>query len=163
MNALIAGFGNIFLSDDGFGPAVIRRLDPSGFPSGVRLHDFGTGGMHLALEMLGPYELVVIVDAIGREAPAGTVFLIEPEVDEIENPQPADAHAMDAAAVLALYERLRRQSGLSSRPSIVIAGCVPQTIEEGMELSEAALGAIPACMQLIERVVREFYAKEMVL
>ncbi|HZZ65614.1 MAG TPA: hydrogenase maturation protease [Candidatus Baltobacteraceae bacterium] len=162
MNALIAGFGNIFLSDDGFGPAVIRRLDPSGFPPGVQIRDFGTGGMHLALEMLGAYDLVVIVDAIGRRAPPGTVFLIEPETGEMDSSQPADAHAMDAPAVLALYERLRRQSGLSTRPAIVIAGCVPQQLEEGMELTEPALGAVPACIELIERVVREFYAREVV-
>lgn len=162
MNALVAGFGNIFLSDDGFGPAVIRRLDPSGFPPGVRIRDFGTGGMHLALEMLGPYDLVVIVDALGGQAEPGTVFALEPDAAVLETSQPADGHAMDASAVLALYERLRAQSGSSTRPSIVIAGCIPDNLEEGMELSEAALRAMPACIELIERMVREFYAKEVV-
>lgn len=156
MKILIAGFGNIFLSDDGFGPAVIRAIDPAGFPDNVRVRDFGTGGMHLALEMLEGYETVIVVDAVGRDDAAGTVFAIEvsedPSIPHRDTVTASDPHAMGVGSVLALYDRLRAQSGIERAPRIVVAGCVPQTIEEGMELSEPVRAAIPACIDLIRKL-----------
>lgn len=156
MKTLVAGFGNIFLSDDGFGPAVIRALDPAMFPSGVRVRDFGTGGMHLALEMLEGYDTVIVVDAVGRREAPGTVFAIEvganaamPHDDANEA---SDPHAMDVGSVLTLYERVRAQSGVEHAPRVIVAGCVPQTLEEGMELSEPVRAAIPACIDLIRKL-----------
>jgi hydrogenase maturation protease len=168
MKTLIAGFDNIFLSDDGFGPAVIRALDASAFPEGVRVRDFGTGGMHLALEMLDGYERIVIVDAIGREDPAGTIFAIDvsehchPEHSNDCHPEHVegrpseveaiDGHAMNAEAVLALYRQLHLQSGSEEEPQIIVVGCVPQSIEQGMELSAPVAAAIPACIDVIRRL-----------
>jgi hydrogenase maturation protease len=157
MKTLVAGFGNIFLSDDGFGPAVIRALDPNGFPPDVRIRDFGIGGMHLALEMLEGYDLVVIVDAVSRDDAAGTVFAIEvdpsmPRGASIPQHDTGDPHAMDVSSVLSLYERVRAQSGVERTPHIIVAGCVPLTLEEGMELSMPVRAAIPVCAQLIQRL-----------
>ena len=61
---LVAGIGNIFLSDDGFGPAVVRRLLHEGLPSVARAVDYGIRGMHLAYDLLEPWDLVVLVDAL---------------------------------------------------------------------------------------------------
>lgn len=153
MKTLVAGFGNIFLSDDGFGPAVIRALDPAAFPSGVRVRDFGTGGMHLALEMLEEYDTVVIVDAVGRAEAAGTVFAIEVAPNAwMPSPHTSDPHAMDVGSVLTLYEQVRAQSGAEHAPRIIVAGCVPQRLDEGMELSEPVRAAIPACIELIQKL-----------
>ena len=155
MKTLIAGFGNALLSDDGFGSAVARELAKHELGPGIRVLDFGTGGMHLALEMLNGYDLVVIVDAVAlRDAP-GTVFAIE--VDPERNrcgDRPADPHAMDVDNVLRLYARLCEQSNLQRCARIVVAGCVPQLISEGIELSEPVRAAVPACVELVFKLTQ---------
>ncbi len=155
MTTLVAGFGNIFFSDDGFGPAVIRALKPDEFPSGVRVRDFGTGGMYLALELLSGYHLAIIVDAIARDDPPGTVFAIEPQ-EALANLTPsADPHAMDVRSVLTLYEQMCAHSPDVTRPKVLIAGCVPQTLDPGMDLSEPVRAAVPTCTDLISRLAHE--------
>lgn len=155
MKTLIAGFGNVFFSDDGFGPAVVRSLEDAAFPPGVVVRDFGTGGMHLALEMCGGYHAVVIVDAVSRPDPPGTVYAIE--ADDCVGPSVPDAHAMDVGAVLALFDSMARQLACK-RPRIVVAGCVPETTQEGMELSAAVRAAIPQCRRLLLTLTNDFYA-----
>jgi hydrogenase maturation protease len=148
MKTLIAGIGNVFFSDDGFGPAVVRLLDQDSLPPGVRVGDFGIAGMHLALEMLEPYELIILVDAIAGNDEPGTVFVVEPNTQD-RGAVPADAHAMDVRAVLALYARLRQDMEPTHAPKILIVGCVPECIGEGMELSQAVRMALPRCAELV--------------
>ena len=63
---LVAGIGNVLLGDDGFGVEVARRLRLHPLPEGVRVEDFGVRALHLAYELLEPYEAVVLVDAMAR-------------------------------------------------------------------------------------------------
>jgi hydrogenase maturation protease len=151
MKTLIAGIGNVFFSDDGFGPAVIRLLGARPFGHNVRVRDFGIAGMHLALEMLEPYDLIILVDAIARDERPGTAFVLEPETEQGGMPA-ADAHAMDVRAVLALYQRLRQDMEPTHAPKILIVGCVPECIDEGMELSQAVRMALPRCAQLVREL-----------
>lgn len=156
MTALVAGFGNIFLSDDGLGSAVVRMLADVDLGRDVRVRDFGTGGMYLALEMLTGYDLVVIVDAIARADAAGTVFAMDCSDECRIGGAPApDAHAMDVGSVLALYARLREQSGVKNAPRVVVVGCVPQSVDEGMELSEPIRAALPACVDLVRKLTQQ--------
>ncbi len=151
MKALVAGFGNVFFSDDGFGPQAVGLYRARWAEEGVRARDFGISGMHLALEMLEPYEVVVVVDAIARDEPPGTLFVVEPESSQA--PAAPDAHAMDVRGVLALYERLKNEMEPSRNPKIVLVGCVPETTAEGMTLSPAVAHALPAAAELIRDVV----------
>jgi len=73
MKALIAGVGNIFLTDDGFGPAVLEQLAGRTWPAGVTATDFGIRGVHLAYELLDGYDVLIVVDAAPRGSAAGTV------------------------------------------------------------------------------------------
>jgi hydrogenase maturation protease len=115
--------------------------------------------MQLALDMMGEYDLIVIVDAVWRDAPAGTVFAIWCDEEEVRGGGTPDAHAMTIDAVLALYKRLREQSGgMEPEPKIVVVGCVPQTLDDGMELSEPVRAAIPACAELVRRVTEQYLA-----
>jgi len=77
---LVAGIGNIFLSDDGFGVEVAQRLLTRPVPDGVRVEDFGIRGVHLAYELLDGYETLVLVDAVPMGEAPGTVALLEPEI-----------------------------------------------------------------------------------
>src|ERR1700744_2932570 len=81
---LIAGIGNIFLGDDGFGVEVAHRLGGECLPQGVRVVDFGTRGLHLAFELLDhPDHTTILVDAAPRGGDAGTVYLIEPDLAQL--------------------------------------------------------------------------------
>jgi hydrogenase maturation protease len=135
---LVAGIGNIFLSDDGFGVEVARRLGEAAMPANTIVADFGIRGIHLAYEILdGAYDEVVIVDAYAHGAPPGTIVVFEPDADAAAGDTVADAHALDPASVLRFVRRLG-----GSVPRIVVVGCEPETIEEGIGLSEAVSAAV---------------------
>ena len=153
MKTLVAGFGNALLSDDGLGSAVARLLTKTELAPGTRVLDFGTGGMHLALEMLNSYDLVIIVDAVALPGEPGDVFAVEIDPERnICGERPADPHAMDVDNVLGLYARLCAQGGLERCARIVVVGCVPLDLNEGVELSEPVLAALPACVELVRKL-----------
>ncbi|GAA2775096.1 hydrogenase maturation protease [Nonomuraea dietziae] len=80
---LVAGVGNVFLGDDGFGVEVAGRLlSEAGLPDGVVVADFGIRGIHLAYELLAGYDEVILVDAVPMDEPPGTLAVLEPSLDE---------------------------------------------------------------------------------
>jgi hydrogenase maturation protease len=144
---LIAGIGNIFLGDDGFGVEVIRRLSHQ-FPKGVRVADFGIRGYDLAYALLDGHDFTILVDAVGRGGAPGTLFVIEPE---IHGNSAMDAHAMNPESVL----QLARGMG-PVRGRILLVGCEPATLggDEGhMGLSDTVLAAVEEAAQLIVHLV----------
>ncbi len=46
---MIAGIGNMFMKDDGFGSAVVKRIMDKKFPDGVEVKDFGMSGLKLRM------------------------------------------------------------------------------------------------------------------
>jgi len=147
---LIAGIGNIFLGDDGFGVEVIRRLAGRRFPppeykDAVRVADFGIRGYDLAYALLDGHDFTILVDAVGRGGTPGTLFVIEPHVT---GSSAMDAHAMNPESVL----QLARAMG-PIRGRILLVGCEPATLggEEGhMGLSDVVLAAVDEAARLIE-------------
>jgi hydrogenase maturation protease len=75
---LIAGIGNIFLGDDGFGPEVAKRLGEVSLPGWVRVADYGISGMHLAYDLADDYEAAILIDAAPRGDKPGTVTVLAP-------------------------------------------------------------------------------------
>jgi hydrogenase maturation protease len=155
---LIACVGNIFLGDDGFGVEVAKRLAQLPMPDGVKLGDYGTGGMHLAYDMADGYETTILVDAAPRGGEPGTVTLIE--VDPAEHPNPAaalgalqgsmlfDGHGMQPDVVFGILEMLGGKAG-----RILVVGCEPATVEYGMELSEPVAAAVDEAVQIVMGLV----------
>lgn len=77
---LVAGIGNMFMGDDGFGLEVVRRLAASGgVPDGVKVRDFGIRGMDLAFELLEPWDEAILVDAMPRGGAPGTLYVLVPD------------------------------------------------------------------------------------
>src|SRR5437764_13350491 len=103
---LVAGVGNLFRSDDGFGPEVARRLSALPRPHDVRVVDYGIRGLHLAYDLLEPWEVLVLVDAVPDRGAPGTVTLVEITNPELPAGAPVDAHGMDPATVLATVTSL---------------------------------------------------------
>ena len=148
-NILVAGIGNIFQSDDGFGVAVAQRLRKDVLPEGTRVVDFGIRGVHLAYDLLDPLDLLVIVDTTSRSGAPGTLYLIDPELEpsQFEGASP-DAHAMDPCAVLLAV----RQMG-GALPTTRIVGCEPVDLEEGIGLSQPVEQAIEPAIAMIRRLI----------
>ena len=153
---LIAGIGNIFLGDDGFGVEVVKRLAGREWPEGVQVKDFGIRGMDLAYALQDDYELVVFVDATPRGGEPGTVYLIEPEVED-DGDVSLDTHGMDPVKVIKLSR------ALGARPTrTLVVGCEPQVVLGGvdydemlMELSEPVRAAVDEAVKLVESLVEE--------
>ncbi|MGA9524733.1 MAG: hydrogenase maturation protease [Myxococcaceae bacterium] len=144
---LIAGIGNIFFSDDGFGVEVARRLSLQP-PEGTRVTDFGIRGLHLAYALLDPLDLVVVVDALSRGGTAGTVYAIEPDLDAGLGATDPDAHGLSLPAVFA---SARAMGG--ALPRIIVVGCEPQEIGEGVGLSAPVQTAIEPAEALVRELV----------
>ena len=156
---LVAGIGNVFLGDDGFGVAVARRLARHELPAGVEVADFGIRGMDLAYALQAGYEAVVFVDAAPRGEEPGTLSVIEPELDHGE--VAIDTHGMDPVRVLAFARALGRVP-----PRVFVVACEPELVVHGEhdedlvgELSEPVRAAVDAAVPVIESLVSDLAAE----
>jgi hydrogenase maturation protease len=153
---LVAGIGNIFMGDDGFGVEVARQLGERDLPRGTEVSDFGIRGLDLVYALGEGYDAAVFVDAVPRGEEPGTVFLIEPELEATDEPVALDAHGMDPVKVLALAAQLG-----SVPERILVVGCEPRTRMTGDEeeivgeLSEPVRAAVDEAVALVESVLGE--------
>jgi hydrogenase maturation protease len=147
-SALVAGVGNVFLGDDGFGVAVARRMLGEGAPAGATVLDAGIRGLDLAFRLLEPVDLLVVADAVRRGGAPGTVYLIEPEMEGLDELARGDGHAMDLPSVFAMVRALG-----GTMPRVRIVGCEPATIDERMELSPPVDGAVGEAVTLIRELL----------
>jgi hydrogenase maturation protease len=156
LRVLVAGIGNIFMGDDGFGVEVAQRLAARELPPGVHVVDFGIRGMDLVFALGEGYDVAVFVDAVPRGEPPGTLFVIEPQLDELDGPVTLDAHGMDPVKVLSLAATL---GPVPER--ILVVGCEPLVHMTGDEedlvgdLSEPVRAALDSAVELVESVVGE--------
>jgi hydrogenase maturation protease len=141
MRTLVAGIGNIFLGDDGFGVEVAKRLG---------LADYGIRGVHLAYELLEGYDALVLIDAMPMGEPPGTVAVFEPDVESLEAAPMIEAHSMNPAVVLGLLRTLGGEM-----PHVVIVGCDPESVEEGIGLSAPVVAAVEPAAETVRRIVAD--------
>jgi hydrogenase maturation protease len=129
MKVLVACVGNIFLGDDGFGVDVARSLSGRQLPEGVSVKDYGIRGFDLAYALLDPWELVIIVDALQRGEAAGTLYVIEPELNGPGSGDTAlNPHGMDPVRVLSLAASMGPISA-----QVLVVGCEPQDFGDELE------------------------------
>jgi hydrogenase maturation protease len=151
---LVAGVGNIFLGDDGFGVEVVRKLAERELPEDVEVADFGIRGMDLIYALQGDYEVVIFVDATPRGEEPGTVYLLEPEIEE-DGEVVLDTHGMDPVKVIKFARTLGARPGRT-----LVVGCEPKVVISGedyedmlMELSEPVQAAVEEAVKLVESLV----------
>jgi len=157
VRVLVAGIGNVFMADDGFGVEVARRLAEREQPPGVEVADFGIRGLDLVYALGEGYDAAIFVDAVPRGEEPGTLFLIEHQQGGgPEEPVALDAHGMDPVKVLALAGQLG-----DAPDRVLIVGCEPQVRMEGDEedivgeLSEPVLAAVDGAVKMVEELVAE--------
>jgi hydrogenase maturation protease len=143
---LVAGIGNVLRQDDGFGPAVIRELEESRLlPEGVRTVELGIGGINLVLELMDGYDALVLIDAVERGQPPGTLFVLDADVSTAENIPPLEAWgwSSDSCATLPSRALVMAQAAGALPKDIRIIGCQPgETDEISMVLSPAVQKAV---------------------
>jgi hydrogenase maturation protease len=155
---LVAGVGNIFFGDDGFGVEVARRLAECELPDEVTVADYGISGMHLAHDLSNGYDRAILIDATPRGGTPGTVYVLEPD-------QPAeadsagfdsagfdgalfDAHGMQPDVVLGMLGMLGGNAG-----RMLIVGCEPASAGPGIGLSAPVAAAVDdAVRKVLERI-----------
>jgi hydrogenase maturation protease len=145
---LVAGIGNLFLGDDGFGPEVVRRLaEQHALPPGVRVIDYGIRGMHLAYDLLDPCDALVLVDALPAGGATGQVVVLEVSVDDLGGGE-FDAHGMNPMAMLSGVQRLG-----GTLPATYVVGCRVAEVAEGIGLSAPVAAAVPEAVAAVRALV----------
>lgn len=153
---LVAGVGNVFLGDDGFGVEVARRLAAEPLPAWAQVADYGIRGVHLAFELLDGYDAAILVDATPRGGPPGTLYVLE-----LDQPGDAaagdgaplvDAHGMEPGAALGLLGAL---GGSPAR--LFLVGCEPSEVGERMGLSEPVARAVDDAVRAVRDLLEELH------
>jgi hydrogenase maturation protease len=145
---LVAGIGNIFLGDDGFGSEVVRNAEIPQDDPRVRVIDYGVRGMHLAYDLLEEWDTLVLVDAVPSRGNPGTLHVFQADCECDSAATGLDGHSMDPAAVFA---SLRALGG--SPPYTVVVGCEAGSVEEGIGLTEPVARAVPRAARAVEEIV----------
>ena len=148
---LIAGVGNIFLGDDGFGVEVARRMAVRALPDRVRVRDFGIRGFDLAYALTDEHDAVILVDATRRGEPPGTLCALELDT-EGRTAGAVETHGMDPANVLRLV------AALGGRPRrVLLVGCEPSAIDPETEdltgLSAPVESSVEPAVELVLSLV----------
>jgi hydrogenase maturation protease len=142
---LVAGIGNVFLGDDGFGVALADRLARCALPPGVEVVDYGIRGMDLAYALHDGWDAVLLLDAMPRGLTAGTLSVLEPDLEGLE--VSIDAHGMDPVKVLGLAVALGGEL-----PRVLVVGCEPLTVMRGDEEDVVAAISEPVRIALDDGV-----------
>jgi hydrogenase maturation protease len=152
---LVAGIGNIFLGDDGFGVEVVRRLAGGNVPHGVRIADFGIRGFDLTYALQDGYDTTILVDAYPHGETPGTVCVVEPDLEDLESGDDSqsvvETHGMNPMKVLRMAKAMNGRLG-----KVLLVGCEPATLggEEGqMGLSQPVEAAVEEAVKLIGSLV----------
>jgi hydrogenase maturation protease len=152
---LVAGIGNIFLGDDGFGSEVARRISERARIPNARVIDFGIRGVDLLYALVDGYEATIIIDALPRGEEPGTLYVIEPDVVDLNDDSAAiEPHAMGPLRILGLA----RSMG-ATLSNVRIVGCEPETFgppDEGqMGLSTRVSAAVEQAVVVVEGLITE--------
>jgi hydrogenase maturation protease len=172
---LVAGIGNVFMGDDGFGVEVVQRLHErrtDAWPPDVRVIDYGIRGIDLYYELLDGVDVAILVDATHRDGPPGALYLIEPSVTRTgegfngegfngdASPVMLSPHDLDPAKVLQAVQSMGGEVG-----RIVLIGCEPESLgtEDGQEgrmgLSEPVAAAVNEAVETIESMIENMQAQ----
>jgi len=152
---LVAGVGNSWLRDDGFGGEVARSLEQRELPSGVTVMDAGTGGLDLAYEVMRGYDGLIILDVSRQGGEPGTLYVMEPDEESvdggIEDGETINPHAMDPQTVLRFVKSIGAWPG-----RVVVIACEPADVEAmGWGLSVEVGGVVGRAADLVLETIEE--------
>jgi hydrogenase maturation protease len=152
---LVAGIGNAWMKDDGFGGEVAGRLGERELPPEAAVFDFGTGGLDLAYEVMRGYDALILIDISRQGGEPGTLYVMEADEEGvevgIEDGQTINPHGMDPQTVLRFVKTLGAWPG-----KVVVIACEPAAVEEmGIGLSDEVGGAVERAVELVAGTIEE--------
>ena len=152
MRVVVAAFGNELRGDDGFGIAVLRRLEASQrarHSAGVTFLEVGTAGLRLAQELLTPCDRLIVIDAMTRGGQPGTVYVLK--VDEVPEARDVDMHLAVPSRALSVAQAL----GALPQETFLV-GCEPSEVDElTMELSDRVRAAVDVAANHVHSLIGE--------
>ena len=158
--ALIGGIGNVLLGDDGVGPYVLKVLESQyTFGGNVKLVDLGTPALDLTHQIVG-LDLVILVDSVSSDDPAGTITLYRKEdVLQIVPSERLDPHSPALSECLLTAEMLG-----ASPKNLLLVGIAGKSYEPGLPLSagvrQSVQSAVNAVLEELRRLGFEYEKRE---
>lgn len=157
MKVLVAGIGNIFEGDDGFGCEVAQRLSRCELGQDVDVVDFGIRGMDLGYALMDGCELAILVDTVDRGNAPGTLHVIEPDFADMPEESPDCDEPLIAPHDMAPDKVLRLVASLGTRrPRVLMVACQPERLggEHGhMGLSTAVEAAVDGAVREVQDII----------
>jgi hydrogenase maturation protease len=152
---LVAGIGNAWMRDDGFGGEVAKLLEARELPSGVRVMDFGSGGLDLAYEVMRGYDALILIDVSRQGEKPGTLYVMEADQDDVdgqvEDGQMLDPHGMDPETVLRFVKYVGGWPG-----RVFVVACEPEIVEDvGFGLSDAVSASLVRAADVVLETIDE--------
>ncbi len=155
---LVAGIGNAWLRDDGFGGEVAKLLETRELPDGVLVMDFGSGGLDLAYEVMRGYDALILIDVSRQGEAPGTLYVMEANPDDVdgqvEDGQMLDPHGMDPETVLRFVKYVGGWPG-----RVFVVACEPEIVEDvGLGLSDAVSASVARAAEVVLETIAELRA-----
>ena len=152
---LVAGVGNAWLRDDGFGGEVTKALSERELPLGVQVIDFGSGGLDLAYEVMRGYDALVLIDISRQGERPGTLYVMEAKDDDvegsIEDGQMIDPHGMDPQTVLRFVKYVGGWPG-----RVFVVACEPEVVDDvGFGLSDTVRASVGRAVDVVLETIGE--------
>ena len=152
---LVAGVGNAWLRDDGFGGEVTKALSDRELPPGVQVIDFGSGGLDLAYEVMRGYDALVLIDISRQGERPGTLYVMEAKEDDvegsIEDGQMIDPHGMDPQTVLRFVKYVGGWPG-----RVFVVACEPEVVDDvGFGLSDTVRASVGRAVDVVLETIEE--------
>lgn len=152
---LVAGVGNAWLRDDGFGGEVTKALSERELPPGVQVIDFGSGGLDLAYEVMRGYDALVLIDISRQGERPGTLYVMEAMQDDvegsIEDGQMIDPHGMDPQTVLRFVKYVGGWPG-----RVFVVACEPEVVDDvGFGLSDTVRASVGRAVDVVLETIEE--------
>lgn len=146
---LVAGVGNIFRCDDGFGSAVAARLLEDSVPGGATVVDYGIRGVHLAFDLADHVDTLILVDTVPDAGEPGAVSVLEVPAEAFGTAA-FDAHGLDPSAVFRSLGAL-----VEAPPRTFVVGCQPLSLDDGIGLSDPVAAAVPIAADMVLELLRQ--------
>lgn len=155
---LVAGIGNAWMRDDGFGGEVAKLLEARELPDGVKVMDFGSGGLDLAYEVMRGYDALILIDVSRQGEAPGTLYVMEADPDDVdgqvEDGQMLDPHGMDPETVLRFVKYVGGWPG-----RVFVVACEPEIVEDvGFGLSDPVSASLTRAAEVVLETVQELRA-----
>lgn len=154
-STLILGLGNVLMTDEAVGAAVLAALEPitQGDPH-IALMDGGTLSFTLA-GPIGEAAWLIVVDAARMGQAPGTVRVLEGDAMDAQLSQ--HANNVHEVSLSDLFDIARLTDSLPARRALV--GVEPAEVDWGSELSPAVAAAVPKAVAEVQGLLARWRAE----